>query len=91
MVRATGFPAPEITFNQPVRARGEDERLLELSVVDAGPAFVEAGLITAAQLERTLAEMRRLAADGAVLAAMPRMAPVWARKPACFGDETLVG
>src|SRR5215831_6828206 len=60
MVLAAGFPAPEITFNQPVRARGEQKRLLELSVAEAGPAFVEAGLITAAELERTVFEMQRL-------------------------------
>src|SRR6516165_743053 len=47
MVQAAGFPAPEITFNQPVLARGEDKRFLELSVAEAGPAFVEAGLIPA--------------------------------------------
>ena len=82
MVQAASFPAPEITFNQPVLARGENKRFLELSVAEAGPAFVEAGLITAQQLERTLAEMLRLNADETVLAVMPRMAQVWARKPA---------
>jgi hypothetical protein len=82
MVQAAGFPAPEITFNQPVVARGANKRFLELSVAEAGPAFVEAGLITAEELERTLAEMRRRSADEAVLAVMPRMVQVWARKPA---------
>jgi SAM-dependent methyltransferase len=82
MVQAAGFPAPEVTFNQPVVARGESKRFLELSVAEAGPAFVEAGLIAAGELERTLVDMRRLRADEAVLAVMPRMAQVWARKPA---------
>jgi hypothetical protein len=82
LVRAAGFPAPEVSFNQPVRARGETKRILELTVAEAGPAFLEAGLVTAAELERTLVEMRRLAADETVLAVMPRMAQVWARKPA---------
>jgi SAM-dependent methyltransferase len=82
MVQAASFPAPEITFNQPVLARGENKRFLELSVAEAGPAFVDAGLITAEQLERTVAEMWRLNADETVLAVMPRMAQVWARKPA---------
>jgi SAM-dependent methyltransferase len=90
MVQAAGFPAPEIAFNQPVRARGENKRLLELSVAEAGPAFVDAGLITAEELEYTLVEMRRLNADGTVLAVMPRMAQVWARKPAC-STESLAG
>src|SRR6516225_10236005 len=82
MVLTAGFPAPEITVNQPVVARGENKRFLELSVAEAGPAFIDAGLITAEALDRTLAEMRRLNADGTVLAVMPRMAQVWARKPA---------
>jgi hypothetical protein len=81
MVRAAGFPAPEILFNQPVVPRGQTKRLLELSVAEAGPAFVAAGLITTRELERTLVEMRRLAGDETVLAVMPRMAQVWARKP----------
>jgi SAM-dependent methyltransferase len=79
MVQAAGFPAPEITFNQPVLARGENKRFLELSVAEAGAAFVEAGLITADELENTVVEMRRLTADENVLAVMPRMAQVWAR------------
>jgi SAM-dependent methyltransferase len=89
MVLAAGFPAPAITFNQPVVARGESKRFLELSVAEAGPAFVCAGLITSRELHRTLVEMRRLAADESVLAVMPRMAQVWARKPA-LSDEPLV-
>ena len=82
LVQAAGFPAPEVTFNQPVLARGENKRMLELSVAEAGPAFVEAGLITAEELDRTLAEMRRRNADETVLAVMPRMSQVWARNPA---------
>jgi SAM-dependent methyltransferase len=82
LVLAAGFPAPEVTFNQPVVARGENKRLLELSVAEAGQAFIDAGLITAEELRRTLTEMRRRNEDGAVLAVMPRMAQVWARKPA---------
>jgi SAM-dependent methyltransferase len=82
MVLAAGFAMPEITFNQPVVARRESKRLLELSVAEAGPAFIEAGLITSGELDHTLLEMRRLAGDESVLAVMPRMAQVWARKPA---------
>jgi SAM-dependent methyltransferase len=82
LVQAAGFPEPEVTFNQPVLARGENKRLLELSVAEAGPSFVDAGLITAEELARVLVEMRRLNADDSVLAMMPRMTQVWARKPA---------
>jgi hypothetical protein len=53
----------------------------QLSVAEAGPAFIGAGLITSWELDRTLIEMRRLAGDESVLAVMPRIAQVWARKP----------
>jgi SAM-dependent methyltransferase len=81
MVVAAGFQSPEITYNQPVLSRGENKRLLELSVAEAGPAFVEAGLISAEALDRTIDEMRQLATDETVLALMPRMSQVWAKKP----------
>jgi hypothetical protein len=83
LVQAAGFRAPEVAFNHPVRMRGEEKRLLERSVAEAWPAFVEAGLIPADELEHTLVEMQRLAADEMVLAVMPRLAQVWARKPTC--------
>jgi SAM-dependent methyltransferase len=88
MVVAAGFPAPEITFNQPVHVRGESKRLLELSVAEAGPAFIEAGLISAEELRRTLADMRRLTEDDSVVAVMPRMSQVWARKPLAWLSES---
>ncbi|HTK75469.1 MAG TPA: methyltransferase domain-containing protein [Gemmataceae bacterium] len=88
LVAAAGFAAPEITFNQPVVERGENKRLLELSVAEAGPAFVEAGLISAEELRRTLADMRRLTEDDSVVAVMPRMSQVWARNSLPRPDES---
>jgi len=75
------FSQVEVTFNQPVFSRGENKRLLELSVAEAGPSFVSAGLVSHEQLGETVAEMRRLADDETVLAILPRMSQVWARKP----------
>jgi SAM-dependent methyltransferase len=80
MVRAANFSQVEITLNQPVFAHGENKRLLELSVAEAGPSFLAAGLVTEEQLADTLVEMRSLAEDQSVLAIMPRMSQVWARK-----------
>jgi hypothetical protein len=71
-------------------ARGEHKRFLELSVAEAGPAFISEGLITPRELYRTLLEMRRLAGDESILAIMPRMNQVWARKPA-LSDQPFVG
>ncbi len=80
------FSQVEITFNQPVFAHGENKRLMELSVAEAGPSFVAAGLLSREQLNKTLAEMRHLAEDRTVLAIMPRMSQVWARKPPRWSD-----
>jgi hypothetical protein len=80
MIRAAGFASPDIAFNQPAFARGDGKRLLELSVAEAGPAFVEAGLISAEALRDGVLAMRRLAGDETVLAIMPRMAQVCAAK-----------
>lgn len=80
LVQAADFSDVEVTLNQPVFSHGENKRLMELSVAEAGPSFVAAGLITKPQLDATLAEMRRLAQDPTVLAILPRMSQVWARK-----------
>lgn len=80
MVRDAGFAAPQITFNQPAIVRGQNKRLLELSVAEAAEAIVAAGLLTAQQLDDTLAEMRRAGDDPSIVAMMIRMAQVWARK-----------
>jgi len=84
------FSQVGITFNQPVFSRGENKRLLELSVAEAGPSFVSAGLLSREQLTETVAEMRRLGEDETVLAVMPRMSQVWARKSPRWSelDET---
>jgi len=81
MVREANFDNAHITFNQPVIAQGENKRLLELSVAEAGPAFVAAGLITNDELAETLVKMKLVADDESVLALMPRMSQVWAQKP----------
>jgi SAM-dependent methyltransferase len=86
MVLNARFSQVEITFNQPVFAHGENKRLLELSVAEAGQSFIAAGLISREKLNETIAEMRRLGEDRTVLAIMPRMSQVWARKPPRWSD-----
>ena len=82
MVMAAGFSSPEIAFNQPAFVRGEEKRLLELSVAEAGPALVEAGLLTPQALRNVLLSMTLAAMDETVVAIMPRMAQVSAMKKA---------
>jgi SAM-dependent methyltransferase len=81
LVQAAGFDSVEVSYNQPVIARGAAKRLLELSVAEAGPALVSTRIISASALDRTLLEMRQLGNDDKVLAIMPRMTQVWSRKP----------
>ncbi|HSE44585.1 MAG TPA: methyltransferase domain-containing protein [Gemmatimonadales bacterium] len=80
MVMAAGFSSPDIAFNQPAFARGEEKRFLELSIAEAGPALVEAGLVTPQALRNVLLAMEIAAADETVIAIMPRMAQVSAVK-----------
>ena len=64
------------------RVRGENRVFLKSSVAEAGSAFVDAGLISAAGLEKTLSEMQDAIDDPNVVVLAPRMSLVWARKAA---------
>jgi hypothetical protein len=80
-VKAAGFPDPDIEIHQPAIARGEDRFLLKWSVKEAAPAFIAAGLVTADEMNTILADMDRDTKNLEILALMPRMSLVWARKP----------
>ena len=80
MVKEAGFISPSVEIHQPAGCDGDTGTLLTWSVMEAGPAFVSAGLITARQLRKTLADMEEAAKDPEVLALAPRMSVVWARK-----------
>ncbi|SRR5581483_9404379 len=80
LVKAAGFPDPEIEIHQPAIRRGEDRLLPKWSVEEAAPAFISAGLITPDELEQTLAAMQAAIDDADVLILAPLMSQVWARK-----------
>jgi SAM-dependent methyltransferase len=75
-----GFTKLRLTIHQPADYVGLSGLLLKWSVREAGPAFVETGLITADELERTLEEMDRAMNDPDVLAMAPRMSILSGRK-----------
>jgi SAM-dependent methyltransferase len=81
LVKDAGFPEPDLEIHQPAIARGEDRFLLKWSVEEAGPAFIAAGLVTADEMKTILADMDRDTKNLEILALMPRMSLVWARKP----------
>jgi SAM-dependent methyltransferase len=80
LVRAAGFADPGIEIHQPVSLRGESRSLLKWSVEEAGNAFIDAGLISADHLERTLTSMQEAINDPDVMILAPRISQVWARK-----------
>ena len=81
LVKATGFEEPDIEIHQPAIPRGEDRFLLKWSVEEAAPAYVGAGLVTREEMDGILSDMERDTHDPAILAIMPAMSLVWARKP----------
>jgi ubiquinone/menaquinone biosynthesis C-methylase UbiE len=79
MIQA-GFSDVGVEIHQPALARGENRSFLKWSVEEARTMFVEAGIITAEQLERTLRRMQDAIADPDVLILAPQMSLVWGQK-----------
>ena len=82
LVKAVGFSDTNLEIHQPALVRGENRYLLKWSVEEAGPAFVDAGLVTADQLEEIVSAMQDAIEDPNVLILAPRMSLVWGRKAA---------
>jgi len=82
LVAEAGFTITSVKVHQPAERAGASGLLLKWSVEEAGPAFVKAGLVSADQLRRTVAEMESAVRDPGVLALAPRMSLVSARKQA---------
>ena len=80
LVADAGFSITNLKIHQPAERAGASGLLLKWSVEEAGPAFVEAGLITLEELHRTILEMEDAVSDPDVLALAPRMSLVSARK-----------
>jgi SAM-dependent methyltransferase len=80
MVLAAGFPAAQIEIHQPAILHGEDRFFLKWSVEEAGPALLNAGILSSPALMRTLEEMQSVVDDPSVLILAPQMSIVWARK-----------
>lgn len=81
MVKAAGFPRPEIEIHQPAIIGGDGRFFLKWSVEEAGPAMIRTGVVSQEVLERTLAQMQEAMDDPNVLILPPRMSLVWGRKP----------
>jgi SAM-dependent methyltransferase len=80
LVVNAGFADVDIEIHQPATVRGQNRVFLKWSVEEAGPALVEAGIVTPDELEQTLSGMQRAVEDPNVLILSPRMSLVWGRK-----------
>lgn len=80
MVRDAGFSDVSVDIHQPAITRGENRLFLKWSVEEAGPTFVDAGIVTAERLQQTLAEMQKAIDDPDVLILAPRMSLVSGRR-----------
>jgi SAM-dependent methyltransferase len=80
LFREAGFADPQVRIDQPVYATGERKRFWEYTVLEAGPAIVEAGLIAAAELAELAGAWANFAHDPTTIIAQARKVSVWARK-----------
>jgi SAM-dependent methyltransferase len=80
LVADAGFTITNVKVHQPSERAGLVGLLLKWSVAEAGPAMVEAGLLTSEQLQRTVTDMEAAARNPEILALAPRMSLVSARK-----------
>lgn len=80
LVINANFSEAGLEIHQPAMIRGEGRSLLKWSVEEAGPALIDAGIITPDELARTLCEMQAVVDDPDVVILAPRMSLVWARK-----------
>ncbi len=78
--RAAGFDAPEIRMEQPAFLRGEEKRFWGLTLREAIPAIVEAGVARREDLEEICEEIGEIAEDETILLALTTVVQAWARK-----------
>jgi hypothetical protein len=80
MVKGAGFDDVRVDIHQPATTSGENRLFLKWSVEEAGPMFVDAGIVTRERLAQTLVEMQEAIEDPDVLILSPRMSLVSGRK-----------
>jgi SAM-dependent methyltransferase len=80
LVLAAGFSDAQLEIHQPAITKGENRYLLKWSIEEAGPALIEAGVVTPEQFKRTLSGMQEAIDNPDVVVLAPRMSLVTARK-----------
>ena len=82
LFREAGFERPHVGADRPVDRAGERKRLWEYTILELAPAYLEAGILTAAELDPLAADLARVSADDAVVVVHPPKYQVWARAAA---------
>jgi ubiquinone/menaquinone biosynthesis C-methylase UbiE len=82
MFLEAGLAAPETALVHPIYLRGERKRLWEYSFLEASTYMLENGICTEAELNRLAADLAAVAADETIAVAQATMPVTWARKPA---------
>jgi ubiquinone/menaquinone biosynthesis C-methylase UbiE len=80
LILAAGFHSACLEIHQPALLSGPNRSFLKWSVEEAGPALVNAGIISSDELARTLMAMQSAIDDPNVVILAPRMSIAWARK-----------
>lgn len=75
-----GFVTPQVSFVQPIAARDDNKRLVDLSFFEAGDALVEAELTTREEIDQIISELRMLALDNTTIFGFARVTQVWGIK-----------
>ncbi|HEX7018941.1 MAG TPA: methyltransferase domain-containing protein [Gemmatimonadaceae bacterium] len=73
-LRDVGFRDINVHFEQPAYLSGEEKRFAEITMLEAAPAFVRAGLITPDELARLADALAAVAANDASLVVQARVA-----------------
>ncbi len=77
---SAGFTTPEMSFVQPVVVRGENKRIVDLSLMEARNALIEAGLTSTSEFDQTAAQLKELALDETTMFGIARVTQIWARR-----------
>lgn len=75
-----GFATAEVSVKQTSLRRGEGKQFWELTLREAAPAIVEAGVSSAEELESLCAELQAIARDETTRVTVARVFQVWSRK-----------
>jgi len=80
LFREAGFATVEVSVKQTSLQRGEGKRFWELTLREATPAIVEAGVASAEELESICAELQAIAREEKTVVSVARVFQVWSRK-----------